>query len=124
MKTKDAPTRNWKTPRRQGRLRSQWKSQASLSALAATLLSIVCVTIFCSNTASSQNLRRQIRIQRKIDRKAPGARGNPNKLTPSNRGKEEPDTSEQPETERTAAQQYGNSLEGIKQRGIPSLFAR
>jgi Spy/CpxP family protein refolding chaperone len=122
MKTKDAPIRNRKASYGQGRLRSQGKSQAPISALAATLLSIFCVTILCANTVSSQGLRRQIRIQRKIDRKVPRPAGNPNKLTPSNGEKEE--SGEQPEAERMATQSGERNLEGIKQRGLPSLFAR
>jgi Spy/CpxP family protein refolding chaperone len=122
MKTKDAPIRNRKTPCGQGLIRPRGKSQAPISALAATLLSIVCVTILCVNTVSSQNLRRQIRIQRKIDRKVPRPADNSNKLAPSNGGKEEP--GEQPEAERLATQPSGRNLEGIKQRGLPSLFAR
>jgi Spy/CpxP family protein refolding chaperone len=130
MKTKDAPTRRRKSqatmPRSQGRLRSRGKSHVRISALTAMLLSVVCVTIFCANTVSSQNLRRQIRIQRKIDRKASRPAGNPNKLTPSTGGKEELDTSDQPEATapRAATRQSGHNLEGIRQRGIPSLFAR
>ncbi|HZF38230.1 MAG TPA: Spy/CpxP family protein refolding chaperone [Blastocatellia bacterium] len=122
MKTKDAPSRNWKKSRRQGCLRSQGKSHVTILALAGTLLSIVCATILCANTVSSQNLRRQIRIQGKIDRKAARPAGNSNKLTPSNSGKDEP--AEQPEAEHIATQQSGHNLEGIKQRGLPSLFAR
>jgi len=136
MKTKDAPTRQWKKPSRQGCLRSQasrqgclrsqGKSQVTISALVATLLSVVCVTIFCANTVSSQNLRRQMRIQRKIDRKVPRPAGNPNKLTPSDNEKEELDTPDQPEAAapRASTQQNGHNLEGIRQRGFPSLFAQ
>src|SRR5215475_9515443 len=125
MKTNGAPTRHWKSPRRQGRLRSHGKSQAPISALAATLLSIVCMTIFCVNTVSSQNLRKAARIQRKIDRKGPGPAGDPNKLTPSTSGKEEPDASEQPggAAPQADTQQSGHNLEGIRERGVPSLFA-
>src|SRR5215468_5074486 len=95
MKTKDAPARNCKTPCGQGCLRSQGKSPVRILALAATLLSIASVTILCANTVSAQNLRRQIRIQKKIDRKTGRPAGNPDKLTPSNGGKEDP--AEQPE---------------------------
>jgi Spy/CpxP family protein refolding chaperone len=113
MNTKDAPTR----------LR---KSHMTVSALTTTLLSVVCVMILCADTVSSQNLRRQMRIQRKIDRKTPRPAGNPNKLTPSNSGKDEPVTSDQPEemATRVATQQDGRSLEGIRQRGFPSLFTQ
>ena len=126
MKTNDAPTRYWKNPRKQWRLRSHGKSQAPISALAATLLSIVCMTIFCANTVSSQGLRKAARIQRKIDRKAPDPASDPNKLTPSTSGKEEPGASEQPGGTATQAetQQIGHNLEGIRERGIPSLFAK
>ena len=126
MKTKDAPTRNLKAPRSQGCLRFQRRSQAPISALAATLLSVVCVMIFCANTVSSQNLRRQIRIQRKIDRKAPRPPGNPNKLTPSNRENEEPGASDQSEATGPGGtdRQPAYSVDGIRQRGLPSLFTR
>jgi Spy/CpxP family protein refolding chaperone len=107
-------------------MRSHGKSQAPISALATTLLSIVCMTIFCANTVSSQDLRKAVRIQRKIDRKAPGPAGDPNKLTPSTGEKEEPGASEQPggTAPQADTQQSGHNLEGIRERGIPSLFAR
>jgi Spy/CpxP family protein refolding chaperone len=124
MKTKEAPTNDWKNPGRQWRLRSQGKSHAPISTLAATLLSVVCVMMFCAHAAPAQNLRRQMRIQRKIDRKTPRPAGNQNKLTPSNGAKEESEASEQPELDRTTTKQGGSSLEGIKQRGLSTLFSR
>ncbi|HEU0178117.1 MAG TPA: Spy/CpxP family protein refolding chaperone [Blastocatellia bacterium] len=126
MKPKDAPTRQWKKPGRQRRLRSRGKSHVTISALAAMLLSVVCVTMFCANTVSSQNLRRRMRIQKKIEQKAPRPPDNSNKLTPSDGGKEELDTSDQPEAmaPRAATQPNGHNLEGIRQRGFPSLFAQ
>ena len=125
MITKDAPTRRWKKPRRQGCLRSQGKPHFRISALTATLLSVVCLMIFCADTVLSQNLRRQRRIQRKIDKKAPRLAGNPDKLTPSNSGKEEPGASDQPEpASRFADRQGGQSVDGIRQRGLPSLFTQ
>lgn len=126
MNTKDAPTRRREKPRRQGCLRSQGKSHVTISSLTATLLSVVCVMIFCADTVSSQNLRRRMRIQRKIDKKAPRPADNPNKLTPSNSAKEDPVTSDQPEatTPRIATQGSGHSLEGIRQRGAPSFFTQ
>lgn len=112
MKTKDAPTKYRKNSRKPGCLRPM------ASVLAATLLSIVCVMILCANTVSSQTLRRQMRIQRKIDRKTPPPDGNQNKLTPSNGGKEQPvppdEAAGEPEAEREPAQPGG----------LPSLFAR
>jgi len=82
----------------------------------------------CANTVSSQNLRRPMRIQRKIDRKTPRPAGNTNRLAPSNGGKEQPGASNvgpgSPDAERAATQQSGNNLDGIKQRGLPSLFSR
>jgi Spy/CpxP family protein refolding chaperone len=130
MKTVDAPIRRRKSqatnPRRQGRLRSQGKSRVAISALTATLLSVVCVIVFCANTVSSQNLRRQMRIQRKIDRKAPRPPGNPNKLTPSNGGNEEPGGSDQPEVgpTRVTGRQPGPGVDGIRQRGLQSFFTQ
>jgi Spy/CpxP family protein refolding chaperone len=124
MKTREAPTRQLKNPGRRGRRRIQLKSQATISALAATLLSAVCLMMFCAHPVSAQNLRRQMRIQRKIDRKPPRPAGNQNKLAPSNGGKEESDAAEQPELDRTTTQPIAPSLEGIKQRGLGSLFSR
>jgi len=130
MKTIDAPTRRQKSqatkPGRQGCLRSQVKSRGTISALAATLLSVVCVMVFCANTVSSQNLRRQMRIQRKIDRKAPRPADNPNKLTPSNGGNEGPGAPDQPEAAapRLTSRQPGNSVDGIRQRGLRSFFTQ
>ncbi|HEV2667345.1 MAG TPA: hypothetical protein VG324_20685, partial [Blastocatellia bacterium] len=113
MKRKDAPTR-------------RRKSRVTITALTVTLLSVVCLTIFCANTVSSQNLRRQMRIQRKIDRKTPRPAGNPNKLTPLNSEKEDPGASDQPEgtAPRITTQGGGHSLEGIRQRGAPSFFTQ
>jgi len=109
MKTSDAPTRRRKT----------------ISAMTAALISVVCVMTFCANTVSSQNLRRQMRIQRKIDRKTPRPAGNPNKLNPSNSGNEEPGVSDQPETApRAAARQRGQTVDGIRQRGLQSFFTQ
>ena len=110
MKTSDAPTRRRKT----------------ISAMTATLISVVCVMTFCANTVSSQNLRRQMRIQKKIDRKAPRPAGNPNKLTPSNSENEDPGASDQPEptTPRAGARQGGQSVDGIRQRGLQSFFTQ
>ena len=130
MRTNDAPTRRRKSqapaPRRQGSLRSRGKSRVAISALTATLLSLVCVMVFCANTVSSQNLRRQMRIQRKIDRKKPRPAGNPNKLTPSDSGNEEPGAPDQPEATapRVTDRQPGQSLDGIRQRGLQSFFTQ
>src|SRR5215813_4074956 len=106
MKTSDAPTRRRKT----------------ISAMTATLISVVCVMTFCANTVSSQNLRRQMRIQRKIDKKTPRPDGNPNKLTPSNSGNEDPDAPDQPKP--TAPRQGGQNVDGIRQRGFQSFFTQ
>jgi hypothetical protein len=130
MKTIDAPTRRKKSqatkPRRQGYLRSQGKSRVTISALTAALLSVVCVMVFCANTVSSQNLRRQMRIQRKIDRKTPRPAGNRNKLTPSNSGNEEPGAPDQPEAAapRVTGRQPGPGVDGIRQRGLQSFFTQ
>jgi Spy/CpxP family protein refolding chaperone len=110
MKTNDAPTKHYNGPRSQGYLRSR------ASALVLTLLSVICVVIFCADTVSSQVLRR--RIQRRIDRKANRPADNPNKLTPANDGKEQPGVTDagagQPEEERAP----------VQPGGAPSLFAR
>ncbi len=104
MKTSDAPTRRRKT----------------ISATTASLISLICVMIFCANTVSSQNLRRQMRIQKKIDKKTSRPAGNPNKLTPSNGGNEDPGASDQPEP--TAPR--GQNVDGIRQRGLQSFFTQ
>jgi Spy/CpxP family protein refolding chaperone len=140
MKTKDAPTRRWMETRRQGRLRSQEQARmpalpgVMVSALAATLLSVLCVTIFCADTVSAQTLRR--RVQRKIGQKTPRPAVNPNTLAPSkgaaSNGQpssvEEDDTvtPDQPEatSPREANRQSGYNLDGIRRRGIRSLFTR
>jgi Spy/CpxP family protein refolding chaperone len=130
MRTNNAPTRlrnsQATTPCRRGRMRSQATSRMTISALTATLLSVVCVVVFCANTVSSQNLRRQMRVQRKIDRKAPRPAGDPNKLAPSNNGIEEPDAPDQPglTAPRAAVRQEGQSLDGIRQRGLQSFFTQ
>src|SRR5262247_265465 len=110
MKTSDAPTRRRKT----------------ISAMTATLISVVCVMTICANTVSSQNLRRQMRIQRKIDRKTPRPAGNPNKLTPSDSGNEEPGAPDQPEATapRVTDRQPGRSVDGIRERGLQSFFTQ
>ncbi|HMB27717.1 MAG TPA: hypothetical protein VKS99_06395, partial [Blastocatellia bacterium] len=81
MKASDAPIRRRKT----------------ISAMTATLISVVCVMTICANTVSSQNLRRQMQIQKKIDRKNPRPAGNPNKSTPSDSGNEESGAPDQPD---------------------------
>src|SRR4030095_1469293 len=110
MKTSDAPTRRGRT----------------ISALTATLLSVVCVMVFCASTVSSQNLRRQMRIQRKIDRKKPRPAGNPNKLTPSDSGNDEPGAPDQPDATapRVTCRQPAHSVDGIRQRGLQSFFTQ
>jgi Spy/CpxP family protein refolding chaperone len=109
MRTIDAPTRSQKpqatTPRGQGRLRSQGESRVTISALTATLLSVVCMTVF---------------------RKTPRPPGNPNKLTPSNGGNEEPGAPDQPEAAapRVTGRQPGPGVDGIRQRGLQSFFTQ
>jgi Spy/CpxP family protein refolding chaperone len=102
MKTKDAP----------------------IPALAATLLSAVCLIVLCADTVSSQSLRRQMRTQRKIDKKAPRPAGNPNKLTASDSDKEIASDQPEPATSRVTTRQSGHSLDGVRQRGVQSLFAQ
>src|SRR5262245_17228663 len=98
-----------------------------ISALVMTLLSAVCVTILCANTVSSQTLRRQTRIQRKIDRKASRPAADQNKLTTSNSGKDKENSvtsgegAGQPEAEgapRPPKTSKLANLDGIKQRGL------
>lgn len=107
------------------------KLRVRISALTVTLLAAVCVMVFCANAVSSQGLRRQMRIQKKIDKKLNRPVDNPNKLSSSNGGKEEPGASNQLETtapkvaaRQATAQQSGHSLDGIRQRGIRSFFTR
>src|SRR5262245_17331994 len=113
MKMTEAPTRH---P----------KSRSRIPALTATLLSAVCLTVFCANTVSSQNLRRQARIQRKIDKRL-NRPPNPKRPAPPNNVNEEPVTSNQFEAPatRAAAREGGQSVDGIRQRerGLISLFS-
>jgi Spy/CpxP family protein refolding chaperone len=96
-----------------------------ISALTATLLSAVCITIFCASAASSQNLRRQMRIQKKID-KTLNRPTDENKLAPSNDANEDQAASNQFEATapRAAARQGGQGVDGVRQRGLPSLFTQ
>ncbi|MGE0132486.1 MAG: Spy/CpxP family protein refolding chaperone [Blastocatellales bacterium] len=92
----------------------------------AMLLSAVCVTALCSEAVLSQNLRRQMRIRKKIDKKLNRPAGNPDKLAPANGGREEPRASNQLEaaTPKAAAQPGAHSLDGIRERGIRTFFTR
>jgi len=94
--------------------------------MTATLISVVCVMTICANTVSSQNLRRQMQIQKKIDRKNPRPAGNPNKLTPSDSGNEESGAPDQPDATapRVTDRQPGHSVDGIRQRGLQSFFTQ
>src|SRR5262245_48447600 len=82
--------------------------------------------IFCANTVSSQNPRRQMRMERKIDGKTPRPAGNPNKLTPSDSRDEDPGAADQPEaaTPLVTGRQPGPGLDGIRQRGLQSFFTQ
>ncbi|MBO0860271.1 MAG: Spy/CpxP family protein refolding chaperone [Chloracidobacterium sp.] len=117
MKMKDAPTINLKSPCRHARM-------TTISALVATLLSVVCIMIFCRNTVPSQTLRRQIRSERGIDQKAADPKGNTDKFVSSNSEKEESNASKQSAADGAATQPGGQALAGIKERGLPSLFGR
>ena len=97
--------------------RSGLRAKALVSI--ATLLAAVCVMVFCANAVSAQNLRRQMRIQKKIDRKLNRPAGNPDKLAPAGGGKEEARAANQPES---APKTSGHSLDGIRERGIRSFF--
>lgn len=108
---------------------SSRKLRVRISALTATLLSAVCVMVLCANTASSQNRRRQMRIQRQIDKKLDRPAGNQNRPPPRSAGNEEPTSSNQfeataPRLEATAPRQGGQNMGGIRQRGLPSLFTQ
>ncbi len=113
MKTQDAPTKLWKSP-------------ATISALTATLLSAACLVILCADMASSQNLRRQTRIQRKIERKASRPAGDSNRLAPSDGEKGELAPSDRAESPApgVVARQGERRIDGIRQRGLPSLFTQ
>jgi Spy/CpxP family protein refolding chaperone len=102
------------------------KLRVRISALTATLLSAVCVMALCANTVSSQNPRRQMRIQRQIDKRLNRPGGNQNRPSPPNTRNEEPVETNQFEatTPRGPARQNGQSLDGIRQRGIRSLFTQ
>src|SRR5262245_34315873 len=105
------------------------KLRVRISALTATLLSVVCAMVFCANAVSAQNLRRQMRIQKiqkRIDKKLNPPAGNQNKPSPSNSGDEESVMLNQFETTspKTAPRQSGQSLDGIRQRNLNSLFTQ
>jgi len=97
-----------------------------ISSLTVTLLSAVFLMVFCANTVSAQNLRRQMRIQKKIEKKLNPPAGKQNKPSPSNSENEEPAASNQFEATapKTTPRQGGQSLEGIRQRNLPSLFTQ
>src|SRR5262245_42959072 len=105
---------------------SHRKLRVRLSALTATLLSVVCGIVFFANTVSAQNLRRQMRIQKRIDRKLNPPGGNQNRPSPPSRRNEEPVESNQFEATapKTAPRQGGQSLDGIRQRNLTSLFTQ
>src|SRR5262245_62636057 len=103
---------------------SHRKLRVRLSALTATLLSVVCGIVFFANTVSAQNLRRQMRIQKRIDRKLNPPGGNQNRPSPPSRTNEEPVESNQFEaTEaKTAPRTGGKSMAGIRHRHITCVF--
>jgi Spy/CpxP family protein refolding chaperone len=123
-----------------------------LSAMAATAMAVLCLTVLYVNAASSQGLRRAARIQKKVEKKlnqpsgaSPASNSNdkPSALADENA---DPAASNSPETgaPKTGAKalvptstapagagamagrriQGGNSLDGIRQRGIRSLFTQ
>jgi len=105
------------------------KLRMRILTLTATLLSAVCVMVFCANAVSAQNLRRQMRIQKiqkRIDKKLNPPAGKQNKPSPSNSGYEETITSNEFETTapKTTPQQIGQSMDGIRQRNLNSLFTQ
>lgn len=97
-----------------------------ISFLTATLLSVVCVVVLCANAVSAQNRRRQMRIQRQIDKKLDRPAGNQIRPSPPNTRSEEQVESNQFEATapRAAARQGGQSLDGIRQRNFTSLFTQ
>ena len=105
------------------------KMRVRISALTATLLSVVCMMVFCANAVLAQNLRRQMRIQKiqkRIDKKLNPPAAKQNKPSLLNSGNEETITSNEFETTapKTAPRQSGQSLDGIRQRNLPSLFTQ
>src|SRR5215467_366763 len=105
------------------------KMRVRISALTATLLSVVCMMVFCANAVLAQNLRRQMRIQKiqkRIDKKLNPPAAKQNKPSLLNSGNEETITSNEFETTapKTATLQSGQSLDGIRQRNLPSLFTQ
>jgi len=105
------------------------KLRVRISAWTATLLSAVCVMVFCANAVSAQNLRRQMRIQKiqkRIDKKLNPPAAKQNKPSLLNSGNEETITSNEFETTapKTATLQSGQSLDGIRQRNLLSLFTQ
>ncbi len=98
--------------------------RSKILASTATLLSAALMIVLCGDLVLSQNLRRQIRIQKKIDKKLSRPAGNPDKLAPASGGNEAPSASNQPETAapKAAAQPGAHRLDGIRERGIRTFF--
>jgi Spy/CpxP family protein refolding chaperone len=122
------------------------------STLLATTLAIVCLMVLCVNLTSAQALRRQIRMQKRIDKKLNPPANNPkNKLSSQGEGSEDPNGSAgsagssatndpgagatKPGAQSLAPTatnspiagrqiQGGHSLDGIRQRGIRTLFTK
>ncbi|HKQ72293.1 MAG TPA: Spy/CpxP family protein refolding chaperone [Blastocatellia bacterium] len=95
-----------------------------ISFMTVTLLSAVCMVVLCANTVSAQNRRRQMRIQRQIDKRLNRPDGNQNRPSPPNTRSEEQVPVNQLEATgtRVTPRQGGQSLEGIKERGIRSFI--
>ena len=92
--------------------------------LTAKLMAAVCLIVVFTNAAPAQNLRRQMRIQKRIEKKLNRPPGNQNKTSQPNSGKEDSVTANQlePSEPRLTPKQGGQNLDGIKQRGIRSFF--
>ena len=99
-------------------------SQSGLRAkgrvFAAMLLAVFCLAPFGALEASGQGIRRQMRMQKKTEKKLDRQSSDQNKLAPTNGAKNE--TSDSNQTETATSQAGKHSLDGIRQRGVRSFF--
>jgi len=87
----------------------------------------VCIAAFGASEAAGQNLRRRMRMQKKIEKKLDRSGGNSDKVTPTDNPKGATNAPNQPETAApgvTSPQAGKHSLDGTRQSGIRSFFTQ
>jgi Spy/CpxP family protein refolding chaperone len=98
--------------------------RAKILASTAMLLSVTLVIVLCGEMVLSQNLRRQMRIQKQIDKKLNRPVGDPDKIAPANSGNDSGSegqrASNQPGT--AVPKTTAHNLDGIRERGIRTFF--